>query len=462
MFKSLRWRLTVWYVTAAFVVLAVIGIITIQATVRGLTANADALVTSASRDAPSVVSNFLSRHRNRLRESAPYIFRYYRDSDLLVALYFKRAQPTMSVGPDIMEPHPPLPGLEMLHPPMNEHRGPPLVAGLLRLRSASVAVPGGFIMIHADRVKLARYLQNYIVKLCLAALFIMIAAVVLAYYVSGQALRPLLETTAALRRFADGDFATPPVLTTDRSELGNLATAYNAAAKQVKAAFAQREKSEDEMRQFIADAGHELRTPLTVLVGYVHVLSSGCVQDAPTQHQIFQTMRAESTRMRDLIDQLILLARLEQPHAPQLTEVNVSDLLFKISESLQHLHGNRLRTQIEADAKVIANENELHEAIVNLVQNALKYAPDSQVDLAVRSDEKTVFVNVRDDGPGMNEEEKRHAFDRFYRGNGHVQTEGSGLGLTIAKRAIDRAKGEIEILSALGTGTTVVVSLPKP
>jgi len=275
MLSSLRWRLTVWYVVAAFVVVAVLAVVALLAAVRGLDANSQAVIASASRDAPSVVWNFSSRHHKRLRDAAPDIIRYYHNSDLFVVLLDKNRRPIElgmdTVWRDRIKPpqiaiiadrphHPFFAGFGVTKTSM-KYDGPLFVGGLLHVRGAMIAVPEGFIIMNTDPIPLARYLQGYVVRLSTIAVLIMLAAIVLAYHVSGLALRPLLQTTSALRRFANRDFATPPVLTTDRSELGELAKAYNAAVEQVKAAFAERKNTENEMRQFIADAGHELRTP---------------------------------------------------------------------------------------------------------------------------------------------------------------------------------------------------------
>jgi signal transduction histidine kinase len=109
---------------------------------------------------------------------------------------------------------------------------------------------------------------------------------------------------------------------------------------------------------------------------------------------------------------------------------------------------------------VTADESEVYEALRNVVENALKHAPHSPVDVRVEADGDAVTVTVVDRGPGMGDEERTHAFERFYRGASRGAIDGSGLGLAIAKRAVERAQGEIALTSEPGFGTTVVLRLP--
>ena len=135
---------------------------------------------------------------------------------------------------------------------------------LLGLHPERVHVPGGTVVIFPDYHPLQNSMSGFWKVLVPVALAAAVGAFLLGRYITDQALRPLEETTRSLRRFASGDFTPRPVVAVRRDEIGALAQAYNDAAAQVAAAFEERQRSEDRMRQFIADAGHELRTPLTV------------------------------------------------------------------------------------------------------------------------------------------------------------------------------------------------------
>jgi two-component system OmpR family sensor kinase len=215
------------------------------------------------------------------------------------------------------------------------------------------------------------------------------------------------------------------------------------------------------MQRFIADAGHELRTPLTIVMGFVDVLEAGRVP-ADVGTRIFNAMRLETRRMRGLIDKLITLARLESPHdGIAIGPVDPTGVAARVAESLSTVAGGRaIRIDAKTDHAVIADEHELFDSIYNCVENALKYAPESEVVITLEDDAGAVAVRVADRGPGMTSEERRHAFERFYRGDMRGEVSGSGLGLAIVKRAVERVGGSTHIESVPGEGTCVTLVLP--
>ena len=329
------------------------------------------------------------------------------------------------------------------------------------LEPQTVTIPHGRIVIFPDPAPLERAMNAFWFAMLPIGLFVVAAAWLLGRYITGQALRPLRETTASLNRFGAGDFTPRPVVATDRNEIGELVRAYNAAAAQVSAAFAERQAADVEMRQFIADAGHELRTPLTVIMGFIDVLRRRAASEPAISTKIYDTMLTESRRMKALIDKLIVLARLENPHVRELQTVDLGQVAGDVVSALQAL-GNKPRVAlaVEPNALVRGDENELHDALSNLVENALKYAPESPVDVRVRTDAKTVTVEVIDRGPGIAPVEQAQVFARFYRGR-DTETEGFGLGLAIARRAVERAGGELTLSSSLGQGSCFTIRIPR-
>jgi two-component system OmpR family sensor kinase len=332
---------------------------------------------------------------------------------------------------------------------------------VLHVEPATVSVDRVRLRLWPDPAPLVRWIDDF----WLAALPTGLLVVVLAWFfgrsITNGAMRPLIETTASLERFAAGDFTPRPILTDDRSEIGALVRAYNGAAAQVSKAFEERTKAEERMRQFVADAGHELRTPLTVVMGFIDVLRRRALPDATQSTKIYETMLAESRRMRLLIDKLISLARLENPEQREPDAVDVADLASRVVGALGGLQSSpRLRLHADRQIFVRAHELELHEAISNLVENALKYAPESPVDVTVRVDGGDAVVTVTDRGPGLCEDERARVFERFYRGENRTDAEGFGLGLAIAKRAVERAGGTIGVRSAPGDGSTFEIRIP--
>lgn len=278
--------------------------------------------------------------------------------------------------------------------------------------------------------------------------------------VARQALAPMNEVTGSLRALADGDYTQRQFVTAGGDEIATLTEAYNDAAASVAAAMGERRATEARMRQFVADAGHELRTPLTVIAGYIDVLRRGAIEEPKVARQILATMSLEKEHMRVLVDRLMRLARMEAEAPPEPVEIDIPQLLRDQCEAARRMDEDRaIDYSVDGVGAVYADRGEIGEALWNVVENALKYAPGAPVHLrAYRQDGSTV-LSVSDEGPGMSESERLHAFERFYRGDARGEIPGTGLGLAIAKRAVDRAGGSIAIDSAPGRGTTVSIKL---
>jgi two-component system OmpR family sensor kinase len=336
------------------------------------------------------------------------------------------------------------------------------VASLMDLHRAQIPVDGGVIIVSADLNQLRDTLRAYWTLMLPTAVAAVLLAWVAAWAITRRAMAPLTQVSAAMRRFARGDFRPAPIRSSGDDEIGELAHSYNGALHQVRSAFAERDRTEAEIRQFIADAGHELRTPLTVIMGYLDVLEDGAVDTPGVRERVFATLRQESRRMRTLIEKLIYLARLERGESTAREIVDVSAVVARVAASLAPVDANaRIEVSTVPGARVLADEADLAEAVRNLLDNALKYAPESKVAVStdVRGDE--VVLAVRDRGPGMSERDQAHAFDRFYRGRGNGDVDGTGLGLAIVKRAVQRSEGTIALESREGEGTTFTIRLPR-
>jgi two-component system OmpR family sensor kinase len=278
-----------------------------------------------------------------------------------------------------------------------------------------------------------------------------------------EALRPLRETTAALRRLAQRDFTPRTIVADERSEVGELAHAYTAAAATVARALEERRLAEAEMQRFVADAGHELRTPLTVVVGVIDLLEGGGL-DPSVSARLYAGVKAETRRMRGTLEKLIVLARLGAPaDEPELTPVDLAAVARDVTESLRVAAPTRrliVREFGTTPAVVLADENDLYEAVFNCVENALNYGGTSDVTVRVRTTANEVLLDVRDRGPGMPAADRLRAFERFYRGEETRDIAGSGLGLAIVKRAVEKCGGSVTLRSEPGRGTLVSLRVP--
>jgi signal transduction histidine kinase len=316
-----------------------------------------------------------------------------------------------------------------------------------------INVRGTQLAILPVRATLEARAREYLAILATVLLLAIVAAWLIARWMAAQAVAPLVAVTAELRRFAAGDFTSKSIQLGGGSDVGQLIDAYNGAAAQVAAAFEERERAEGRMRRFLADAGHELRTPLSIVTAYVEVLRKGGI-DARVSDQAFTTLATETTRMRRLVDRLVALARLEQPETTQPAVVDVGALAGDAVAAIVAARGGDVVCDAESGAFVLADPADLHEAIANLVDNAIKYGAGTPVRVAVEHERNAIVVRVRDRGPGVAPGDRDKIFERFYRGAGQENIEGSGLGLAIAVRAAKRAGGELS-LERSGSGETV-------
>lgn len=285
-------------------------------------------------------------------------------------------------------------------------------------------------------------------------------AIVFARVLTRQVLRPLVDVTDALERFAAGDLTPQPIAADRRHQLGSLAVAYNGAIEQMENAFGERDRANAAMRQFMADAGHQLRTPLTVVRGFISILRKGDLRSPEDAERILETMNRQSLIMASLIDKLMLLDRWDSAGAePSVEKIDVARLARDVLAPIAESHPTR-DVRVDAPEAGLAriDPTDFAHALTNVVDNALKYTTGA-VDVRVRRSAGEVLVDVVDRGPGMSAPEASHAFDRFFRGS-RRDVEGSGLGLAIARRAVERAGGSLVIESDPKAGSTLRIALP--
>ncbi len=440
-FRAFAWRITRSYVAlACALVLLVVLVSTLLAfLLYGGTLN-EAVMQTAQR-AADVAAQALAQHLTAAQTASEIVSRLGHGRVTIVA--FDRAHrvlagrpPSRSFGRELLEPFGALFGA---HPQIVRFAGGVLVIAPNLSRFLSVLGWYWSIMIPVGIV---------------AALVAWLAG----RNLTRRALDPLESVTSALRRVAAGDFQPEPLANGGR-ELSALTSAYNDVAHRLTASTAQRIEDDARMRQFIADAGHELRTPLTVIMGYLDMLRLGSITDDQTVSRIHETMRDESHRMRAVIEKLILLARLDRAPSQPAKTIDVSAIVRSVAAELAPLADTRIAVDAPRAALVEADESELYEALKNIIDNAVKYAPASPVDISV-DDGEDVVISVADRGPGIDPADLPHVFERFYRGNHRQDAEGSGLGLAIAKRAIERAGGTVALESAPGAGTRATIHLP--
>ena len=317
-----------------------------------------------------------------------------------------------------------------------------------------------YVIVKSNEAALSRSVGAFVIPLLLALVLATICASLVARALTQQAMRPLDEVTEALQRFASGDLTPQPIPANERHELGVLAGAYNGAIAQLQHAFEQRDRANASMRHFIADAGHQLRTPLTVVQGFIAILRRGGIESAADRDHILETMNDQSRIMGSLIDKLILLERwesVEQTNA--VAAIDVGRLVEDLVTPLADANPNRqFSFAIAPRIFAAVDPTEFGYVVTNLADNALKYGQGT-IGVSVGARDGCAVVEIADEGPGIPSTDAKRVFDRFYRG-AQRDVAGSGLGLSIVKRAVERAGGHID-LDTSANGSRFIVSLPR-
>jgi signal transduction histidine kinase len=354
------------------------------------------------------------------------------------------------------------------HPSRNmaDQPVPPSVVALLGLRPQRMITSNGVVLVMPTAERIVATIRPILIVDAVLLVAGTVLCIVLGRALANTALRPLRAVTIELERFGAGELRPERVGEAPRlEEFARLAKAYEAATQRVSAAFARREQSEREMRRFVGDAAHELRTPLTIIGGCIHALTTE--NDAETRRRTIETLAGEQRRLRSIVDHMLLLMRLEAPERSE-ADAGAVDVVQCVEERvavfLRAWPERRITYDVEPGLNGIAilcDEDELRMALDNLIENALKYAPGSAVEVLIGRARQSVIVAVRDSGPGLDAKDREHAFDRFYRGSevrGEVQ--GSGLGLAIVQRIAQRHGGSVALSSSLGAGCRVELRIP--
>ena len=278
-------------------------------------------------------------------------------------------------------------------------------------------------------------------------------ALIVAIYVSIRVTRPVTALTtaagdlAAGRRHARVEVEGP-------GELRTLAQAFNDMADNL--------DREDELRRnLVADVAHELRTPLTILQGSTEALLDGVDQPTP---EVLGSLNDEVTRLRRLVADLEILAAAEaaglQVHADHL---DLADVVAEAVDLLRPLadDGDLTLSTDTSPAPVIADADRLHQIVVNLIANAVKFTPSGgSVTIRTRTDQMSAVLEVVDTGPGIPPEDLPHVFERFWRGANRNKAAGSGIGLAVVAELTAAHLGTVTVENAHGGGARFIVTLP--
>ncbi len=286
----------------------------------------------------------------------------------------------------------------------------------------------------------------------------------LALWLVKLGLRPLEGMAATAGAIAAGDLSRRVEPATEQTEVGRLGLALNAMLAQIEAAFEERRASENRLRRFVADASHELRTPLTSIRGYSELFRRGADSRPEDLAKSMQRIEAEAARMGVLVDDLLLLARLDQGRPLEREPLDLGRTVEEAVESARAVEPDRpIDLELHGPTSVLGDEGRLRQAVDNLLDNVRVHTPaGSRVRVRVEPDDGAVLLTVADEGPGLPSEVAARAFERFFRGDPSRSRSkgGAGLGLSIVAAIVEAHGGTVTVRSDDGTGSTFEVRLP--
>ncbi|WP_432841967.1 sensor histidine kinase [Dactylosporangium sp. CA-092794] len=302
-------------------------------------------------------------------------------------------------------------------------------------------------------------LNRLAVSEALVSAGLLLVLALLALGVLRVGLRPLGTMAATATAIADGDTARRVPVDRPGTEVGQLAIALNHA-------FDERRRAEERLRRFVADASHELRTPLTTIRGWADLyFQEGLPRPSDVETGMSRIAEA-AAQMGRLVEELLLLARLDEQRPLDIAEVELAGLVGDVIADARVVDPGRpiafTTTGCGGTAVVVGDADRLGQVVRNLVGNALQHtSAGTPVEVSLAAAGPVVRLSVADAGPGIPDADQRHLFDRFYRaGPGRGSGPGSGLGLAIVRAVVEAHGGTVAVASRPGEGTRFDVNLP--
>ena len=273
-------------------------------------------------------------------------------------------------------------------------------------------------------------------------------------------LRPLEKVEETAEAIASGDLSARLPAAKADTEVGRLTTSLNAMLSQIEQSFAVKVESENKLRRFVADASHELRTPLTAIRGFAELHRQGAVSGEEKTKELISRIEGESIRMSSLVEDLLLLARLDQARELDFEPVDLNTLIVEVVASAKAAgpdHPIELNLPQE-ELFVLGDSRRIHQVVANLLANARTHTPDgTQITVVAKQNLSETIIEVTDSGPGLSRSDQERIFERFFRADPsrvRHSGEGSGLGLSIVDAVMKAHGGYVSVKSELDRGST--------
>ncbi len=307
---------------------------------------------------------------------------------------------------------------------------------------------------------LNKKINNLYLNLFLALLIISLATLLISYYLSRRLTAPIKNVENISYKYSKGDFSSR-LNEFSVVEFNNLAKSLNKMASEL-------DKLEGIRKEFVSNVSHELKTPITSIKGYIEILED-MIKDK-SQRKYLKIMNTNSDRLNNIIDDLLILSRIENVD-------NAKGLKFKlaplsnvidsvVSECAALIDSKEIEIFVNCSNDILINQNSMmmHQALSNLLNNSIKYSQDkSKIYFIVEDTDSYTSIEVKDEGIGINPKHFERLFERFYRVDESRSRDigGTGLGLAIVKHIILLHNGTIDVQSKEGYGTSFIIKIQK-
>jgi two-component system OmpR family sensor kinase len=336
--------------------------------------------------------------------------------------------------------------------------------GSYRVRaSIEGSAPNRMLLIAAPLNDVTSTLNRLLLIEILVTAIVLAAMTALSLWIVRIGLRPLDEIEETAAAIAAGDLSQRVQRADNRTEVGRLGIALNRMLEKIEEGVTALEASEAKLRRFVADASHELRTPLAAVRAYAELYTRGAANRPDDLDRSMKGISRESERMSVLVDDLLLLAHLDEGRPLTLEPVALDEVVGEALETARTLEPDR-PVRVELEPAVVAGDRDrLRQVVDNLLSNVRSHTPPgTAVTVGLARNNGTAVLTVADSGPGMGDEQLAHVFERFYRADPSRAraSGGAGLGLAIVAAVVDAHGGEVDAESTPGEGTSFRVRLP--
>ena len=330
------------------------------------------------------------------------------------------------------------------------------------IRALAQMLPTGMgSVIVADSLeKVDKTLSQLRFLFLILGLIALITIAMAARWIIALGLKPLEAVEDTAEAIAAGDLSARLPAAKPDTEVGRLTTSLNTMLARIEESFTARVESENKLRRFVADASHELRTPLTAIRGFAELHRQGAVVGEEKTKELINRIEKESVRMSSLVEDLLLLARLDQSRELAKEPVDLNTLITEAVASARAAGPNHpIEIKLEAsEIFVLGDSQRIHQVIANLLANARTHTPNgTEISITAMQGVSETTIAVSDKGPGLSKADQDRIFERFYRADpSRVRNsgEGSGLGLSIVDAVMKAHGGYVSVKSEIGQGAT--------